>query len=72
MEKLYSQHKQDWELTVAQIMNALFKNSDLNWKNYDLNKICYDYTVEVTNRIKGLDQIECMKNYGWRFMILYR
>ena len=72
MEKLYSQHKQDWELSVAQIMNALFKNSDLNWKNYDLNKICYDYTVEVTNRIKGLDQIECMKNYGWRFMILYR
>ena len=37
---------------------------------YDL--ISYDYTVEVTNRFKGLDLIECLKNYGWRFMTLYR
>ena len=29
-EALYSQQKQDWELTVAQIMNYLFKNSDFN------------------------------------------
>ena len=29
-ETLYSQQNQDWELTVAQIMNALLKNSDLN------------------------------------------
>ena len=28
-EALYSQQKQDWELTVAQIMNSLFPNSDL-------------------------------------------
>ena len=26
-EVLYSQQKQDWELTVAQIMNALLPNS---------------------------------------------
>ena len=39
---------------------------------YDLNKIPYDYTVEVTNRFKGLDLIECPKNYGWRFVTLYR
>ena len=25
---------------------------------YDLNQICYDYTVEVRNRFKGLDLIE--------------
>ena len=25
--------KQDWELTVAQIMNSLLPNSDLNWRN---------------------------------------
>ena len=31
---------------------------------YDLNQIPYDYTVEVTNRSRGLDLIECMKNYG--------
>ena len=39
---------------------------------YDLNQIPYDYTLEVTNRFKGLDLIECLKNYGWRFMTLYR
>ena len=31
-EGLYSQQKQDWELTVAQIMNFLLSNSDLNWR----------------------------------------
>ena len=39
---------------------------------YDLNKIPYDYTVEVKNRFKGLDLKECMMNYGQRFMSLYR
>ena len=29
-------------------------------------------TVEVRNRFKGLDLIECLKNYGQRFMTLYR
>ena len=29
-EAVYSQQKQDWELTVAQIMNSLLPNSDLN------------------------------------------
>ena len=38
---------------------------------YDLNQIPYDYTVEVTNRFKGLDLIECLKNYGWSFMTSY-
>ena len=38
----------------------------------DPNQIPYNYTVEVTNRFKGLDLIECMKNYGQRFMTLYR
>ena len=31
-EALYSQQKQDQELTVAQIMNSLSPNSDLNWR----------------------------------------
>ena len=30
-EALYSQQKQDQELTVAQIMNSLLQNLDLNW-----------------------------------------
>ena len=29
-EAIYSQQKQDLELTVAQIMNSLLQNSDLN------------------------------------------
>ena len=39
---------------------------------YELNQIPYDYTVEVRNRFKGLDFIECLMNYGWRFVTLYR
>ena len=31
-EALYNQQKQDWELTVTQIMNSLLQNSDLNWR----------------------------------------
>ena len=31
-EALNSQQKQDWELTVAQIMNSLLLNSDLYWR----------------------------------------
>ena len=64
-EALYSQQKQDQELTVAQIMNSLLPNR-LKLKkvgetarpfSYDLKQIPYDYTVEVRNRFKGLDLI---------------
>ena len=64
---LYSQQKQDRELTVAQIMNTLLPNSDLNWwkswkplghSRHDSNQILYDYTVEVTNRFKRLALID--------------
>ena len=37
---------------------------------YDLNKIPYDY--KERNRFKGLDMIECLMNYGQRFMTLYK
>ena len=39
---------------------------------YDLNRILYDYTLEVTNRFEGLDLIECLKKCGQRFVTLYR
>jgi len=39
---------------------------------YDLNQVPYNYRVEMTNRFKGLNLIECLKNYGWRFMTLHR
>ena len=61
-EALYTQQKQDEELTVTQIMNSLFKfrlklkkiGNAIRPFRYDLNQIPYDYTVEVTNRIKEL------------------
>ena len=33
-EALYSQQKEDWELTVVKIMNSLLPNSDLNWRKW--------------------------------------
>ena len=39
---------------------------------YDLNQTPYNYTVEVTNRFKGLDLIECLKNCGRRFMTMHK
>ena len=39
---------------------------------YDLSQIPYDYTMEVKNIFKGFDLIECLMNYGQRFMTLYR
>ena len=39
---------------------------------YDLNQTSYDYTVEVTSKVKVLDLIECLKNHGWRFGTLHR
>ena len=80
-EGLYSQQKQDQELTVSQIMNSLLQKFRLKLKKVgkatrpfrdDLNQISYDYTVEVRNRLKGLDLIECLKNYARRFVTLYR
>ena len=72
-EALYSQQKQDQELTVAQIMNSLLPNR-LKLKKvgetarpfrYDLNQIPYDYTVEVRNRFKGLDVIDGGPDEFW-------
>ena len=64
-EALYSQQKQDQELTVVQIMNSLLPNSDLKKVGktttpfrYDLNQIPNNYTVEVRNIFKGLDLID--------------
>ena len=75
-EALYSQQKQDQELTVVLIAKFRLKLKKVGKTTrpfrYDLNQIPYDYTVEVTNRFKGLDLTECLKNYGWRFVTLYR
>ena len=63
----------DHELLIAKFRLKLKKaGKTARPFRHDLNQIPYDYTVEVTNRYKGLDLIECLKNYGWRFVTLYR
>ena len=63
----------DHELLIAKFRLKLKKVGKTTGPfRYDLNQIPYDYTVEIINRFKGLDLIECLKNYGRRFMTLYR
>ena len=81
MEKLYIVRKtrlgtdsgSDHELLIAKFRFKLKKvgKATRPFRN-GLNQIPYDYTVEVRNRFKRLDLIECLKNYGWRFMKLCR
>ena len=62
----------DNELLIAKSELKLKKvGTTIRQFRYDINQNLYDYTVEVTNRFKGLDQIECLKNYGQRFVTLY-
>ena len=82
MEKLYRQSAKtrlgddcasDHELLTAKFRLKLKKVGKTTRPfRYDLNQIPYNYTVEVINRFKGLDVIECLKNYGRRFVTLYR
>ena len=63
----------DYELLIAKFRLKLKEvgKATRSFRCY-LNQIPYDYTVEIRNRFKGLDLIKCLKNYGWRFMTLYR
>ena len=63
----------DHELLIAKFRLKLKKvGKTISPFRYNLNQIPYDYTMDVTNRFKGLDLIECLKNCGWRFLTLYR
>ena len=62
----------DYELLIAKFRLKLKKEKTARPFRYDLNQIPYDYTTEVRNRFKGLDLRECLMNYEWRFMTLYR
>ena len=62
----------DHEPLIAKFRNLKKIGKTTRPFRYDLNQIPFDYTVEVTNRFKGLDLIECLKNYGQRFVTLYR
>ena len=55
----------DHELLIAKFRLKLKKvEKSTRPFRYDLNQIPYDYTVEVRNRFRGLNLIECLKNYG--------
>ena len=61
----------DHELLIAKFRLKLKKVGKTTRPfTYDLNHIPYDYTVEVRNRFKDLDLIECLENYGQRIMTL--
>ena len=61
----------DHELLIAKFKLKLKKVGETTRPfRYDLNQ--NGYAVEVTNRFKGPDLIECLKNYGWRFVTVYR
>ena len=63
----------DHELLIAKFRLKLKKvGKSTRPFRYDLNQIPCDYTVEVRNRFKGLDLLQYLMNYGWRFMTLYR
>ena len=62
----------DYELLIAKFRLKLMKVGKTTRPfRFDLNQTPYDCTVEVRNRFKASDLIECLKNYGWRFMPLY-
>ena len=72
-EALYSQKKNKTRADCGSDHELLTAKFRLKLKNirkatrsfrYDLNQIPYDCTVELINRFKGLDPIECLKNYG--------
>ena len=74
MKKLYTVSKNktggacgsDHELLIAKFRLKLKKvGKTARPFRYDLNKIPYDYTVEVKNRFKGLDLTERVPDELW-------
>ena len=72
MEKLYTVNKKrpaadcgsDHELLITKFRLKLKKAGKTTRPfRYDLSQIPYDYPVEVRNRFKGLDLIDCLMNY---------
>ena len=73
-EALYSKQKQDWELTVAQIMSSFVVKFRLKLKKIgkttrplrnDLNQMLYEKIVKVMKRFKGLDLIDRVPEELW-------
>ena len=66
----------DHELLIVKFrlkLKKVGKKKTTRTFRYDLNQILYDYTVQVTNRFKGLDLIDRVPEELWMgFMTLYR
>ena len=59
-------HGSDHELLIAKFRLKLKKVGKITIPfRYDLNQILYDYTVEVRNRLKGLDLIDRVPDELW-------
>ena len=80
IEKLYTVSKTRTGADCGSDHELLIEKFRLQLKNIgkttrlfrcDPNRIPYDYTVEGTNRLKGLDLIECLKNHECMFVTLY-
>ena len=76
-EALYSQQKQDGELTGSghELLVSKFRlklkkvGKTTRPFRYDLNQIPYDHTVEVRNRFKGLDLVDRVPEELWTEVI---
>ena len=65
----------DHELLIAKFRLKLKKVGKTTRPfRYDIYRVPYDYRAEVTKKIQGIrsDRQECLRNYGQRFVILYR
>ena len=63
----------DHELLIAKFKLKLKKVGKTTRPfRYELNQMPYDYTVELMNRFKGLNLVECLKNYGQKAITLYK
>ena len=80
-EAVYSQHKQDLELTGSdhQLLTAKFRlklkkaGKTARIASYYLNQTPYEYAVEVTNTFKGLDLVNRVPEELWmEIVIMYR
>ena len=73
MEKLYTVRKtrpgtdcvSDHELLIAKFRKLKKEGKTTGSFSFDLNQIPYDYTVEVTNRFKGLDLVDRVPEELW-------
>ena len=64
--KTWSDYGSDHELLIAKFRLILKKVGKTTRPfRYDLNQIPYDYTMEVTNRFKGLDLLDRVPEELW-------